>query len=318
MAKKKQGLPLWRDEERELGGYEEIIYEKDVALGLGRIILNGPEKRNPLSYARKNEIGMALREMELDEEIKVIIIKGAGPSFCAGYDITPVNPGEPQRNGPASGAYVNPDRDRLWSANYQQVYRETYSVIFDLQKPVIAQIHGYCLAGGTHLAAFCDLRIVAENAQIGFPVSRNWNTDGYSAMSWLTGVTKAKYWLFTGQPMDGNEAFRCNWASAVFSPEKLEEETEKIASNIALVDTDLIMLTKRLINRQLELQGFKTGIMWGMDVLPLAGFRKSQQEGDEFRKISQEKGLKAALEWRDQSFNISYRTSEQAREARDR
>src|SRR3990172_3331476 len=213
MAKKKQGLPLFRDEERELGGYEEIIYDKDVPLG--RIILNQPEKRNPLSYARKCEIAMALQEMELDEEIKVIIIKGAGPSFCAGYDITPVEPGEPRRNVPASGVHIHPDRDRLWNSNYQTWAREIYFRIWDLQKPVIAQIHGYCLAGGTHLASFCDLRMVAEDAQIGYPVSRNITAGGYQFMPWITGVTKAKYYMFTGRPMDGVEAYRCGWASAI-------------------------------------------------------------------------------------------------------
>ena len=314
MAKKKQGLPLFRDEERELGEYEEIIYEKDPPVG--RLVLNGPEKRNPLSYARKAELAMGLMEMELDPEIKVIIIKGAGPSFCAGYDITPIQPGEPQRNATPTGVFVQPDRDRMGNANYQTWARELFFRIFDLQKPVIAQIHGYCLAGGTHLAGFCDIRVVADNAQVGFPVIRNWTTEGYQYEIWLMGVSKAKYYLFTGDPMDGNRAYQWGWASAVYPAEKLEEETENLARKIALTDPGLIMMTKRSINRQMELMGFKTGMMWSQDISPAAGLRPGAGSDDEFRKISLEKGLKAALDWRDKSFGISYRTSDGAEKAR--
>ncbi len=313
MAKKKQGLPLFKYEDYERGGYEAIIYEKDAAAGLGRIILNGPEKRNPLNYQRQNEITMALREMELDDEIKVIIIKGAGPSFCAGYDITPVPVGQPSPIGPAGGVRIHPVRDQMLMASYQSMFRELYSVIYDCQKPIIAQIHGYCLAGGTHLAAFCDLRIVAEDAQIGYPVSRTWTPGGFQYMPWMCGVTKAKYYMFTGKPMDGKEAFRCNWSSAIFPADKLEEETEKIARDIALVDTTLIMMTKRSINRQMELMGFKTGMMWSMDLYATTNFRPEAGAADEFRKIAQAKGLKAALDWRDKKYDISYRTSETAR-----
>ncbi|HJP41390.1 MAG TPA: enoyl-CoA hydratase-related protein [Dehalococcoidia bacterium] len=315
MTKKKQGLRTWRDEERiPTDDFEEIIYEKDPPLG--RIILNAPEKRNALTYDRKNEIVMALMEMELDDDIKVVIIKGAGTSFCSGYDITPPPPGESGRNMAPGGAYVRSGRDRVMNANYQQMFRDLYSYIFDFQKPVIAQIHGFCLAGGTHLASFCDLRIVAEDAQIGYPVSRNWTAGGYQFMPWLIGLTKAKYYMFTGRPMDGQTSYEWGWASDVFPEATLEEETEKIARDIALVDTDLIMLTKRSINRQMELMGFKTGMMWSMDLNALVGFRESQQQGDEFRQIAAEDGLKAALSWRDRSYSLSYRTSDRA--TRDR
>jgi enoyl-CoA hydratase len=317
MAKKKVGVPPYRDEERiRTDDFEEIIYEKDPPVG--RIILNGPEKRNPLGYARKMELAMGLQEMELDDDIHVIIIKGAGPSFCAGYDITPIKPGEPQRNGPASGVYQQRDKDSAWNAGYQSNAREVYFRIFDLQKPVIAQIHGYCLAGGTHLAGFCDLRVVADDAQIGFPVIRNWTTQGFQYEIWLMGPTRAKYYLFTGDPMDGKQAYERGWASAVFPAAKLEEETEKLARKIALTDPVLQMLTKRSLNRQMELMGFKTGMQWSMDIRAGARNRPGEGEGDQFRKIALEKGLKAALDWRDKTFGIAYRTSEKAQKLKQR
>ena len=90
-----------------------------------------------------------------------------------------------------------------------------YFTLWDVQKPVIAQIHGYCLAGGTELTALCDFRIVAEDAQIGWPVGRTWPPGNIQYMPWVVGVTKAKYYMFTNTPMDGAEAFRCDWASTV-------------------------------------------------------------------------------------------------------
>ena len=102
MPKKKMGMPFYRYEERiPTDDFEEIIYEKDGPIG--RLILNTPEKRNPLSYRRINELSMGLQEMEMDDDIRVIIIKGAGPAFCSGYDLTP---GSARDNNP------NPDDPR--------------------------------------------------------------------------------------------------------------------------------------------------------------------------------------------------------------
>ena len=305
--------PPYREEPFEMPEFDLIRYEKEAPIG--RIVLNAPEKRNPLGYERLLQIEMAAKLMELDEDIKVIIIKGDGPSFCAGYDITPIQPGEVPRNSPRAG-YIHPDRDPVWGS-YNAEHLRVYFTLWDLQKPVIAQIHGYCLAGGTELAALCDLRIVAEDAQIGWPVGRTWSPGNIQYMPWVTGITKAKYYMFTNTPMDGIEAFRCDWASAVFKAEELEEKTEEIAAQIALAPTDLLMLAKRSINRQFEIMGFRTGLYTGSEYLSLAGLRPSQRrDGDEFSRISREQGLKAALDWRDKTKGLSYRTSETAAAAR--
>lgn len=307
--------PPFRDEDVERPTYDLIRYEKDPPVG--RIVLNAPEKRNALGYQRLLQIAMAAKEMELDDEIKVIILKGEGPSFCAGYDITPIQPGQPARNSPVNG-YIHPDRDGIWQS-YDHEHMRVFFTLWDLQKPVIAQIQGYCLAGGSELAAFCDLRIVAEDAQVGWPVGRNWSPGNIQYMPWMCGITKAKFYMFTNQPMDGIEAYRCGWASAIFPPEGLEEATEAIARQIALTDTDLIMLTKRSINRQFEIMGFRTGCDASADFLALASRRPSTlRQGDEFQKIALGKGLKAALDWRDTNLGISYRTSAPARKQREK
>lgn len=307
--------PPYRRENMEMPEFDLIEIEKEAPIG--RIVLNSPEKRNPLGYERLLQIEMAAKLLELDDDIRVIIIKGQGPSFCAGYDITPVKKGERQRNMPPGG-YINPARDRLWQS-YDLEHARVYFTLFDLQKPVIAQIQGACLAGGTELAGFCDLRIVAEDAKIGWPVGRNWSPGNLQYIPWLVGMTKAKYYMFTCEPMSGTEALECQWASEAVPADKLEERTEELAQQIALTPTDLIMLTKRSINRQFEVMGFRTGIATSVDLLALSSYREqgvysrrsdTGEGGDEFLRRSQKDGLKAALRWREETFGNQYRDSD--------
>jgi enoyl-CoA hydratase len=201
--------------------------------------------------------------------------------------------------------YIDPAKDHAWFHKYGFLSRELYFRIFDLQKPVIAQIHGYCLAGGTHLAGFSDLRLVAEDAQIGFPVVRNLTIEGFQYEVWLMGASKAKYYLFTGEPIDGKTAYEWGWASKVYPADALEEQTEILAHRIAETDPVLLMMTKRAINRQLELQGFKTGMAWSIDV-HAAAMKGPRKDADQFWKLSQEGGLRSAVDWRDSHFGISY------------
>ncbi len=301
--------PPYRGENVERPTYDLIDYEKDPPIG--RIVLNSPEKRNPLGYERLLQIEMAAKEMELDDEIKVIIVKGRGPSFCAGYDITPVKPGEPRRNSPEHG-YIHPDRDVVWQS-YDAEHLRVYLTLFDLQKPVIAQVQGYCLAGGSELAGFCDLRIVADDAQIGWPVGRNWSPGNLQYIPWLVGMTRAKYFMFTNEPISGAQALEWGWASEAVPAAELEARAEAVARQIALTPTDLLMLTKRSINRQFEIMGFKTGLAASVDHLALALLRPSLRREDEFGRISREQGLKAALDWRDRQLGMNYRTSDTAK-----
>ncbi|MDG5498022.1 enoyl-CoA hydratase-related protein [Niveispirillum sp. BGYR6] len=295
--------PPYSGENVERPAFDLIEVEKDGAIG--RIILNSPEKRNPLGYHRLMQIEMAAKEMELDDDIRVIIIKGQGPSFCAGYDITPTPDGVLKRNMPENG-YIHPDRDVVWQSYDLEHYR-VYRTLFDLQKPVIAQIQGHCLAGGTELAAFCDLRIVADDAKIGWPVGRHWSPGNLQYAPWLMGMTRAKYYMLTCEPISGKQAAEWAWASESVPPAELEARTEEIARKIALTPTDMAMLTKRSINRQFELMGFKTGIEQSVDYLALALLRPSMAREDEFLNRAYRDGLKSALNWREEKYDNSYR-----------
>jgi enoyl-CoA hydratase len=289
--------------------YEYIIYEKDPPIA--RIILNQPKQRNPLNYYRLTEIAQAAKEMEKDEYIKVLIIKGAGPCFSSGYDLTPGKEAKGTLH-PFDGVYIHPDRDEIWGS-YNKHHLDVYFTLWDLQKPVIAQIHSYCLAGASELAAFCDMRFVADDAVIGWPASRSLSPGNIQYMPWMVGITKAKELYFTGDTMDGQEAWRVGWATRVCPTDSLEKQTEEYARRMALIDTDLIMLTKRGINRQFEMMGFRTAMeSWCVDFLALAMSRKGYRE---FYRIANEKGLKGALDDRDRKFG-DLRTSEEATKVR--
>jgi len=308
--------PPYRGENVERPVFDLVDLEKDGPIG--RIILNSPEKRNPLGYERLNQIEMAAKEMELDDDIRVIILKGRGPSFSSGYDITPVKPGEPVRNSPEHG-YIHPDRDPIWQS-YDYEHLRVYLTLWNLQKPVIAQIQGYCLAGASELAAFCDLRVVAEDAKIGWPVGRNWSPGNLQYVPWMMGMTRAKYYMFTNEPITGAQAEQWAWASLAVPQADLEARTEAVAQQIALTPTDLLMMTKRSINRQFEIMGYKTGLETSVDHMALAFLRPALRRGEsggEFSKIAQEQGLKAALDWRDKAFGTHYRTSDDASKARE-
>lgn len=302
MKRVKWSAPF-RGEDVEQPVFDLIRLEKDGPVG--RIVLNSPEKRNPLGYERMLQIDMAAKAMELDDDIRVIIIKGEGPSFCSGYDISHSGGAVPSRNTPPNG-YIHPDRDPLWQS-YDHEHLRVFFGLWDLQKPVIAQIQGHCLAGGTELAAFCDVRIVARTASIGWPVGRTWSPGNIQYMPWLVGMTKAKYYMLTNEPMDGDEAYRCGWASEVVDEANLEQRTEEVARQIALGPTDLMMLAKRSINRQFEIMGFRTGMLSSAEFLALAMARRSKAEGEEFARRAHEGGLSAAFEWRDRELGVNYR-----------
>jgi enoyl-CoA hydratase len=214
---------------------------------------------------------------------------------------------------PPGGVYIDPSKDHKWFHKYQFLSREVYFRIFDLQKPVIAQVEGYCLAGGTHLAGFCDLRIVADDAQIGFPVGRNLTTQGFQYEVWLMGASKAKYYLLTGDPMDGKTADEWGWASKAFPADIVEAETEKLARRIALTDPSHLMMAKRSINRQLEFQGLKTAMQWSMDVHTAGGHSQGDiMNANDFWRVQSEEGVRAAVDTRDSYFGIEYDTRDGA------
>ena len=177
--------------------------------------------------------------------------------------------------------------------------------VWDLAKPVIAQVHGYCLAGGTELATSCDLVYVAEDAQIGYPVVRSMSPPDNQFFPHLLGLRNAMEMMLTGDALTGVEAAEQGFANRAFKIDELEANVLNIATRIAKVPTDLQQMNKRAVHRQMELMGVRAAIRSGTEIQALAFHTESTQA--HFKELAA--GLTDALTSRDQKFG-DYRTQD--------
>jgi len=303
--------------------FETILYEKEG--GKARITLNRPEKLNALSMKLQRELNSALWEADNDAAVHVIILRAAGRAFCAGYDLTPMQ-SPPPKGAAAEGeeAYTNVYRgmasmdDDIWQLERQQRER---MAIWEIHKPVIAQVHGYCLAGGTDLALLCDIVIVADDAVIGFPPVRAMGSPPAHMWTYLVGPQWAKYMLLTGDSIDGRTAAEIGVALKSVPASELEAEVEAIAAKMEKIDVELLSPNKRIVNVALELMGART-----IQRMAAENDGRAHQAPAvrEFGRLAMTQGLKAALEWRDSKFgdgrgtaNYQQRRAEQEAKLRD-
>lgn len=275
---------------------DDLLYE--VERGRARITLNRPEKRNALSFAVQEQLSDALWEADNDTAVHCVILRGAGQDFCAGYDLS--------AGGPPAGR--DPERtyrgarsvdDDIWQLERAQRLR---MAIFDMHKPVIAQLHGRCLAGGTDIAFLCDMVIAAEDATIAFPPARDFGSLPNQMWVYHCGPQWAKRLLLTGDSISGADAQEIGLVMKAVPADLLEREVEGLADRLALIDPDLLATQKRISNLALELMGARTlqrlaceNDARGHQAKAVAGFFKTIKE----------KGLKAAFRERDGKFGDS-------------
>ncbi len=271
--------------------YTKIIVDEPLP-AVRRITLNRPDKRNPLSNELRSELFHALETADQDDSIRCMIIRGAGPCFSAGYDLT------------SNSAQGQPFYTPGGLSNWPRHVVDGFFRMWDMAKPIIAQVHGYCLAGGTELATACDLVYVAEDAMIGYPVVRTISPPDNQFYPWIVGMRRAMELMLTGDHMSGSEAAESGFANRAFAAEQLEAEVLKVASRIAKVPTDVQQINKRAVHRQMDAMGVRAGIRAGTEMQQLAMFTKTAQ--DHFAEIR--KGLTQALSQRDKEFG-DYRTS---------
>lgn len=242
----------------------------------------------------RQELYAALKSAERNDDVGCIVIKGAGRCFSAGYDLTPA---QPSPNLPPDG-FASPLVDRS-TGQYAHDLVNGWWMVWDLLKPVIAQVHGWCLAGASELASMCDIMFVADDAQFGYPPVRALSTPDTLYFPWKLPMSWAKYLMFSGRAVPGKKAAELGWATMSFPADRLEEETEKEASAIGSVPIDTLAANKRAINRAYEIMGMRTALEVGADWQALSTFRSG---AGEFANISREEGLRAALQWRDGPF----------------
>ncbi len=257
-----------------------------------RFTLNRPAKRNALNDALRSALFDALRAGDRDRNVSVMIIRGAGPCFCAGYDLGSANSDVERAIAKVDG---------WWSRHVVNNWFE----MWDMATPIIGQVHGYCLAGGTELATACDLVYVAEDAAIGYPPVRLMSPPDMQWQTWLMGLRRGMEALLTGDSMSGTEAVAAGFANRAYAAAHLDDEVLAMAERVAKIPSDLLALNKRSAHRAMEAMGIRTGIRATAEIQAM-GFH--QPSSREYMASFAQKGVTTALSDRDRAFN-DYRES---------
>ncbi|MCH8987798.1 MAG: enoyl-CoA hydratase/isomerase family protein [Chloroflexi bacterium] len=268
--------------------YENIIYERKGQIAY--LTLNRPEKLNALNTDLMAEFREAMGVVEADTEVRALIITGAGRAFSSGFDI--------ERNSD----YMDPSTATVdaWRTRLQGLV-ETFMTVWNCSKPVIAAVNGYALGGACELVQVCDIKIASDRAIMGEPEIRA----GFGAPLLITpysvNLAHAKELLLTGDTVDADEAARIGLVNRVVPHDKLMAECEKVAKKICLLPQLGVKLTKDSVNRAMEEMGYLNAVRHNLELMTLFDTSTSPEQ-EEFNAISEEKGLRAALDWRDARF----------------
>jgi len=261
---------------------EAILLREPTPWGV-RLILNRPTKLNALSAELRDALADAIAAAAADERVRVIAIAGAGRAFCSGYDLSEAAP-------PTAWQW----RDVL-----ERDIRAMLAV-WSCPKPVIAQVHGYALAGGLELAMACDLVVAAEGSQLGEPEIRFGSASVTLLMPFVVGQKRTRELLMTGDLIDASEAERIGLVNRVVPADRLAAEVDALADRLARVPSDVMAPTKLMLNRAMDAAGFAAAVEMGLD---LQSFINMSETAREFDAIVRAQGLKAALEWRDRRYD---------------
>jgi enoyl-CoA hydratase len=245
-----------------MNDFETIIVDHPSE-GVARITLDRADKRNAISTRMRTEILAALEAHDFDDAVRVTIVRGSGACFSAGYDLGGDLMAEPPfHTAPGDGAWA------------RQVTQNWFS-FWDMAKPIIAQVHGYAIAGATELAQACDLVYVADDARISYPIVRVASPPDWQYHAPLLGMRRAMEIMLTGGEMLGPEAVTVGWANRSFPADVLDDEVLSVAETIAGTASDLMAINKRLVHRQAEILGVRSAIRAGSEFQALAGHQAS-------------------------------------------
>ena len=266
---------------------------------LARVTLNRPEKMNALTGELFTELSECLHDLEADQSCRVIILRGAGRCFSAGYDLTP---GRERR--PGERRYQTVDgKNRTLMMNVRTSMQQITDVqmyLWNMAKITIAQLHGYALAGGCELAMMTDLVVAAEDTQIGHPGLRGLGT-ARNGNIWplVMSMRKAKEYYYTGDSMTGAEAAEMEMINYAWPKEALDANTVAFAERIANGSADHLAVLKLTMNRFYENMGIYSSVRSATEQDALAQMTEwTYRFGESIR----ESGLKHAFQSRDEPY----------------
>ena len=262
--------------------------EVAIGEGIGWLTFNRPKRLNAFDPELIDETNRALEALAGDERVGVVIVRGAGRAFSAGFDI--------KASATAAERTIAQWREVL-EADFEFVMQ-----FWDCPKPTIAAVHGYCLGGAFELMLACDITVAGEGALFGEPEVRFGSGIVALLLPWITGPKAAKEILLTGQDrLDARRARELGIVNHVVADGDVMTKAESIARDIIAAAPASVRLTKRAINRSYEIVGMRQALLQALesDILIEAS---GGPERAEFNRIRREQGLKAALAWRDARF----------------
>ncbi len=267
---------------------ELVLYAKEDKVGL--VTLNRPQKLNALNMDMRGALSAALRRADEDDATSVVVLRGAGRSFCVGYDL--------------GGGSTNNDATRHDALKYHS--RIATSLGMEMQpwymkKPVIASVQGHALGGGCELAMFCDLTIAAADAKFGEPEIRYSQAGPGLVMPWVIGFKRARELLYFGDMIDAETALAFGMINRIALPDELPAATLSYAKRLTLIAPEALAATKLAINRGADAAGFRNAMQAGIDVVaPL--YAAKTETATAFREMTEKEGLAAAVKWRRRQF----------------
>jgi enoyl-CoA hydratase len=269
--------------------YQTIRLERSGAVAL--LTLARPERLNAIDKRMLGELQHALDAVERDDEVRALVVKGAGGNFSSGFDLK-------------EQMEVRPTGVDAWREILDRDF-STVTRFWHLNKPTIAAVQGYCLAGGCELALCCDITIAAEDAIFGEPELKFGAGIVVMILPWLVGPKRAKEIILGGADrITAAEALRIGLVNRVVRSDEVESAAIALAHHIAVIDPDLVRQTKQAINQSFEIMGLIDALNTALDI-DLAIEGKGSDDKRRFMEIARKDGLRKAIAWRDARFDGS-------------
>jgi enoyl-CoA hydratase len=266
-----------------------VLRETDGAVST--LILNRPDRLNTITPGLVEDLQAALAEAQADDDVRVIRLKGAGRAFCAGYDI---DWGAEVMRDNEAGQPWDPMADLALMSRFV----DTYMSLWRSRKPVIAQVHGFCVGGGTDFALCSDLIVCAEDCRIGYPPARVWGSPTTAMWTYRLGLERSKRLLLTGDPLDGRRAVEWGLASECHPEAELDEAAMALCRRVAMLPANQLHMMKVLVNQTIEQMGLHTTQLIGT---LLDGAARHTPEGSAFSQAALQ-DVRSAVRDRDAPF----------------
>ena len=250
-----------------------VAYE--ASDGVATLTLDRPDRLNTITPELADDVRAALRRAEEDDGVRVVRLRGAGRVFCAGYDI---DWGARMMESREADRPWDPMEDLRMMSRY--VF-DTYMALWRSPKPVVAQVHGFCVGGGTDFALCSDLIVCAEDCRIGYPPARVWGSPTTAMWTYRLGLERSKRLLLTGDALDGRTAVEWGLASLAVPADELDAAALDLARRVALVPSNQLQMMKLLVNQVYEQMGLHVTQIIGT---LLDGAARHTPEGVDFSK----------------------------------